>query len=162
MAEQWRVVEGWPQYSVSDLGRVRGPRKMLTLRVKEAGYQVAHLRHRPSGRAWTPLVHRLVARAFLGPCPEGKQVNHINSVRTDNRVSNLEYLTPSENCRHRRTNGTYPEGENNGRARLTRRDVGVIRALRTGGATFKAIATQFGVHKNTARMAALGESWGSL
>ena len=45
-------------------------------------------------------IHRLVAEAFLGPCPEGYEVNHKDRVKTNNRLTNLEYVTHSQNQKH--------------------------------------------------------------
>jgi hypothetical protein len=42
-------------------------------------------------------VHRLVAEAFLGCCPEGYQVDHIDNDNTNNHYTNLQYLTPKDN-----------------------------------------------------------------
>jgi hypothetical protein len=58
-------------------------------------------------------VHRLVAEAFL-PNPEGlPEVNHINGVRHDNRVANLEWVSHADNMRH-----AYSTGLNPGRRRV--------------------------------------------
>jgi hypothetical protein len=45
-------------------------------------------------------VHRLVVEAFIGSIPKGMHVNHKNGVKNDNRLQNLEIVTPAENVRH--------------------------------------------------------------
>lgn len=45
-------------------------------------------------------VHRLVARAFLGEPDPGQVINHINEIRTDNRLENLEWVTQKQNIHH--------------------------------------------------------------
>jgi len=43
------------------------------------------------------LVHNIIAVCYLGEKPEGYQTDHINSIRTDNRLENLQYITPQQN-----------------------------------------------------------------
>ncbi len=47
-------------------------------------------------------VHQLILQTFVGPTPAGKQVDHLNGIRDDNRLENLEYKTSSENNRNKR------------------------------------------------------------
>ena len=51
------------------------------------------------------LAHSVVAEAFLGAAPAGYEVDHINNIRNDNRVSNLQYLTKSDNNRKSYSSG---------------------------------------------------------
>ena len=44
-------------------------------------------------------VHRMVAECYLGPCPEGYEVDHIDGDKKNNKLSNLQYLTKEENIK---------------------------------------------------------------
>lgn len=99
--EEWRpVMDG--ALEVSSAGKVRRPGKGLA-RAHDtvAGYPSVSCRIEGKGREF--LVHRLVAAAFLGPCPDGKEVNHRDGDKRNNAMDNLEYVTRSENVRHART-----------------------------------------------------------
>ena len=109
--ERWVDIPGYEGiYQVSDQGRVmnvvRG--RQLKLHINGSGYIQVTLQKQ--GQRKYPLVHRLVAQAFI-PNPESRpQVNHINGVKCDNRKSNLEWCTMSENLWHRHNILNQPGG----------------------------------------------------
>lgn len=99
MKECWKLIEDYPNYEVSNLGNVRN---RVTGKIKKpslsVGYHQVMLYKNNQYKFFK--VHRLVANAFI-PNPKNKRtVNHINGIKTDNYVSNLEWATDSENISH--------------------------------------------------------------
>ena len=118
MTEIWKDIQGYEGlYQISNLGRVKSlsrevktgvfGRAVSTRIIKEHilkgrfdkdGYYTIYLSHK--GKAIQYKIHRLVAIAFLEPI-EGKElVNHINGIKNDNRLNNLEWCTNKENLTH--------------------------------------------------------------
>lgn len=102
MPEIWKDVFGYEGlYRVSNCGRVKSlytnPPKDMKLTKSATGYY--HVQLYKNKKPETVAVHTMVARAFLG-APNGKEVNHIDCVKTNNNISNLEYVTKSENQLH--------------------------------------------------------------
>lgn len=93
--EEWKSIIGLEgRYSISSLGNVRNDRtgKLLKLSINEQGYYRVCLNRK------TALVHRLVGFAFVeGYSEERCHIDHINTIRTDNRVENLRWVTRTEN-----------------------------------------------------------------
>lgn len=155
VAERWLPVVRYEGiYSVSSLGRMRSERKStnskpgMILLGHTSGYR--RLALRKGGVSKTQLVHRLVAEAFLGPSPVGYEVNHINGVKHDNAVANLEWVTKSANAIHAHLVLGHKtpcgcRGADNHAATLNIRQVRIIRRcllLRIRG---KDVAEVFGV-----------------
>jgi hypothetical protein len=99
-AEEWRPIPGWPGYEVSDLGRVishkRGLDRELRTFPGPAGHPRVQLTRSRKDRR-TYFVHQLVMLAFVGPCPEGEEVRHLDGSR-GNTLTNLRYGTRRENA----------------------------------------------------------------
>lgn len=84
-----------------------------------------------NGRLQYKKVHQLVMLAFVGPPPEGHVVNHKDCVKSNNYLSNLEYVTHKENVRHAVRNNRFPskKGNKNPNVKLSDTQVGVIKRL---------------------------------
>ena len=99
--ELWVSVENFPDYEVSDCGRVRNTQtgKMLKAHEKRGYMAVTLYGH---DRKLQTGVHRLVALAFLERDGKRQYVNHIDGDKKNNNLSNLEWVTASENMFHAR------------------------------------------------------------
>lgn len=97
--EQWREWPRDPRVKVSNKGHVisckRGACSPYKVRHSNSGYQmVTAISGKPQ------FVHRLVAETWIDNPNHYKEVNHINGDKNDNRMENLEWVTPSQNIRH--------------------------------------------------------------
>ena len=114
-SEQWRSVDRFPDYEISNLGRVRSyrsygrsnirrhrPRVLKGL--KNKGYRYFAIR--TDGKLKWYAVHQLVLAAFVGPKPEGMEACHADGVRDNNRLSNLRWDTRSANMKDALSHGT--------------------------------------------------------
>lgn len=112
MTEQWKEIEDFPNYMISDKGRVWSKTrvihhkdrtkiakgKILKNALNSCGYFVVVLC--TDGKTKTQLIHRLIAEHFIDNSLNKKCVNHIDGNKTNNKLSNLEWVTYSENNKH--------------------------------------------------------------
>ena len=96
--EIFKTIKEYPMYSVSTEGRIRknSDQKILTPSRKPSGYMQINL-FTNDGRRKKEYVHRLMALTFLDNPNHFPEVNHIDGVRDNNTLSNLEWITHAEN-----------------------------------------------------------------
>jgi hypothetical protein len=168
--ERWEPIPGYEGlYEVSTNGRVRSyhnfgwqKRKnpvILKPHISVYGYPQISLCKDKAVRNVN--IHRIVAMVFLPTPPySNMQIDHINGIKTDNRVSNLEWVTPRENTMRSLALGLKPTGERHGMSKLTERDVLDMRFLyKQGGYTHRGLGKMFGVSHCVVGRILRGESW---
>lgn len=101
--EIWLPIDDYPNFSVSNFGRIRKNNlKIFTPSPKRNGYIEVCLTNENGQKSF--LLHRLVAKYFIKNSENKPIVNHINGLKTDNRLENLEWVTSSENRKHAHDN----------------------------------------------------------
>ena len=139
IAEQWRDIPGYVGwYQVSDQGRIKRVRTGRILKTGSNGRGYHCVRLSQDAVRTTFAVHRLVAKAFIPRTDcDLLVVNHINGVKADNRLANLEWLVQIDNVAHHygKPKKGLPEKEAEVTARVTdiNPHTGVITVVCTGG-----------------------------
>lgn len=173
-SEEFLDIPGWEgMYQVSNLGTVRSldrivgsvtgktyhrKGKVMPQHYNEDGYKVVYLTKNARDR--TLGVHRAMALAFI-PNPDNKpMINHLNAIRDDNRLENLEWCTNSENIKHSFNLGiSCNKGDKHPRRVLTMEMVRGIRAELASGKTPAEVAGVFGINRRNVYAVRDRQNW---
>jgi hypothetical protein len=169
LEEEWRDIpgyEGW--YQVSSFGKAKrskgGPSTRPGREMKpwtdSGGYLQVELHCGEMVK--TESVHKLVMISFLGVPPPGLEINHIDGNKKNNYISNLEYVTKSQNIRHAYKTGSISpkRGESNGNSKLSLREVEEIRKRSAAGDRMVVLSKEFGVGRTEIYNIVRGKTWG--
>ncbi len=157
----WKDVIGFENYyQVSNLGHVYSLRtKKILKNGFSRGYPKVNLSIDSKKTMFE--IHRLVAIAFIPNTENKRYVNHINGIKTDNRLENLEWVTASENNIHAYNTGLMIslKGADRVNSKLDNTSILVIREAREAGFMIKNIANYFKVTRGTISTILRGLAW---
>lgn len=171
MQEEWRSIEGFPGYKVSNLGQILSHRKGDLF-----GHILKPSRGSRSKRALVTLyvdqkpfyrlVARLVCEAFHGKPQKGQQAAHLDGDIFNDTAANLKWKWPIENAADREAHGTLQRGEVHYAAKLSEVQVREIRrayqVAKNAGrpyGTVTGMAKQFNVSLGTIEDIIYGRKW---
>ena len=126
MSEKWLPIDNTDGYEISDLGNARSPFGPLKLLNGRRGYLRVGVYKNKRQRSVS--IAPTVLTAFVGPRPTGAHAAHLNGVKTDNRLSNLAWVSPKTNSSHKLIHKTQLYGEKHNRAKYSD---GVIEKIRS-------------------------------
>ncbi len=173
LTEEWRLISGWPDYEVSNSGRVRRATPSRCRRYP-AGYVLkASIRNKypavcfPNGkRSFKSFkVATLVCDAFRGPRPSpAHEVAHEDGNKMNSAAINLNWKTKIENAADKDRHGTTARGEKNGTTSLTEAGVLKIRELVNSEMrpSLRSIAALHGIDLKTVQNIRDRKTWGWL
>jgi len=161
----WKPIPGYEdRYLCSEGGEVFSLfcNKVKGKRLSNNGYFRVNLYKKCKQE--TALIHSVVARTFLGKRLEGMQINHKDGNKTNNHLSNLEYVTCKENINHAARIGLFNSvGENNPSCKLLESEVLDIQLmLNSKKFEQQQIADKYQISKATISAIATGRVWGTV
>ena len=171
ICEEWRSIPEFDGYQVSSLGKIRGidrlcgnrpgvtKGKILKPFRNKRGYLEVNLYN--NSKSTAKIIHRLVAKAFISNDFNKPQVNHIDGNKLNNEVSNLEWMSNSENQLHAYSLGLQPSraGENNVKAKITDKSVTELKVLYNSGKTIIDISNIMNINVSIIRNIIYGRTW---
>lgn len=162
LVEVWKIIPGYKnEYMVSSFGRI----KSLKVRKGELKERIISLNTRKfyklavltiDGKENYKPIHKLVAQNFI-PNPKNKPyVNHIDGNKKNNKISNLEWVTASENNLH-----SFKMGRCRGNKKYTEEQIRKIHLIRRGNgfASYKYISAEMGIPIGTIGNVLRGNVW---
>ena len=162
---EWRQVEGFPDYSVSSDGEIRGKgrwgeQKVLRKFFMKGRAPYAYVNLYRDGKMSTRRVSVVVCETFYGPRPSSAhEAAHGNGIHDDDRAENLRWATRHENAADRKLHGTQVCGVKANLAKLTEDAVREIRRCPARYGVVVELARKFGVHPHTISEVRLGRTW---
>lgn len=147
MEEIWKKVENYEGLYVSNLGRVKDSKgNYKSTYINNKGYHCLSIYDKYSRKTKHPLLHRLVAVAFLDNPLGFNQINHIDTNKNNNKSLNLEWCNQKDNYIHGMNNFLYSHNEEHYFAKLTNEQVKAIPDLYKLGFIRSTIAKILGVN----------------
>jgi len=116
MQEEWKIIKNFPNYMISNLGRIKSlnykrtnKEQILKQNINGRGYYYVNIS--VNNKYHNLLIHREVATAFLNNNKNYSDVNHKDGNKLNNNVNNLEWCTRSHNIQHAYNNGLKKGGK---------------------------------------------------
>jgi hypothetical protein len=148
-------------YQISNLGRVKSfnkkikhmsgyrliKEKFIKPHLGKNGYYAIDLKNNTKREKYT--IHRLIAIHFILNLENKPQVNHINGIKTDNSIENLEWVTNLENAKHAYKTGLIKLGERSNLSKLTDKQVLEIKERLKNKESHELIAKSYNVHRTS-------------
>lgn len=109
--ERWIPAYEYPMYEVSNTGYIRNAhtKKILKTQITKRGYKTLTLSK--DGKTRTVRLHRVVAQTFYGGSFDGLDVDHVDTNKQNNHISNLEFCTRKENIRRAMEHGIMSKND---------------------------------------------------
>lgn len=177
--EEWKDVKNFEgYYEVSNMGNVRRKKSktfykdgrvanfsqtVLKPTLNHKGYKRVYLS--VNSKKYSKYIHRLVAETFIDDTENKRTVNHINGIKTDNRVVNLEWMTNSENLKHAFHTGLFDNrnkkfsGSGNPSSKLIKEEVLEIRKLKNNGVSTVTLSKMYNISESQIRSIYARRTW---